>query len=117
MPRADSCPIIESGDWRAWIDVMPKVGRETPTLHVRGSMALPTPGYAIRFRMGPADRRNPPGLTLDLVLTPPDGVAPQVVTREDAAFSTPAPYRALRVLRIRCSGAVIAEIEPVETVG
>ena len=87
----ERCPVIESRDWAAWIDAQPGPGAER-RLIVTGEVDLPTPGYGVEWRVGPADRRLPPAQYLDLVLTPPSGVVIQVVAPTPVRFETPAVY-------------------------
>ena len=66
-----SCPTV-SRDWQAWINAMPGPNAQC-TLHITGSVDMPTPGYTVELVGGPADRMQPPGLRFRMEVTPPDG--------------------------------------------
>lgn len=64
-------------DWSAWHDRMPGV---EPTLYVTGECMAPTPEYTCTLRRAEPQGINPRDLLLELVMTPPGGVIPQVLT-------------------------------------
>lgn len=107
-----ACPVIDSGNWHAWIDKMPGPGA-TPTLNISGEIDLPTPGYEVKLVAGPADRMMPPGQRFDLELTKPDGMVAQVVTPTAVKYREPTPYDRMRLVRISCGGKVLATIPDV----
>ncbi|MEM1420917.1 MAG: hypothetical protein AAF661_06600 [Pseudomonadota bacterium] len=102
-----SCPVIDSRDWRAWVDAEAGGSR---VLRVSGEVDLPTPGYSAAWRLGPADRRAPPAQFLDLAFAAPDGIVAQVVTSTQVSYQGDAVYPAYRAIRIRCGDRVLAEI-------
>lgn len=110
------CPIIDSRDWKAWIDRMPKVDQPGPRLHVAGEIDLPTPGFTVSVTEGPMDRAMPPGLRLNIAATPPDGMAAQVITPTPVKYEGPAAFDAYRAIYIVCEGQGIAEITQIDTV-
>lgn len=107
-----ACAFVESRDWAAWINAQPGPGAR-PTLHVRGVIDLPTPGYQVSWSLGPADRRLPPAQYLELSLTPPDGPVAAVISPTETRFETPAVYPRYRAVVIRCAGRALARIEDV----
>lgn len=117
-PRA--CPVIESGDWTAFVNAMPGPDAR-PQLIVSGSVSLPSAGYTVELLPGPTDRSAVPVQTVILQATPPDGPAATVVTLAevrlslpalDAAPGAPSPYSGVRVL---CGDRELAFISPIET--
>lgn len=106
------CAVLDSREWSAWIDAMPGPDAKR-TLHVRGLVDLPTPGFAPVWTVGPADRHAIPKQYFDLAFTPPDGMVAQVITTVEVHFETPAIYPQYRGLVIRCGDAVLAEIDEV----
>ena len=104
------CPVISSQNWTAWIDAEPP---GPPTLHIRGDVVMPTPGYTASWRTGAADRRMPPGQTMHLSFAPPDGMVTQVVTTQPTAFSGDAVYPEYRVIYVKCGDKQLAEISEI----
>jgi hypothetical protein len=109
------CPVIDSRAWSAWLDTMPSL-EPGPRLNIYGEVDLPTPGYKVEWREGPADRANPPGQRMTLVLTPPAGVVAQVVTPTPVKFQAKATYPAYRAIFVICGGKPLAEITDIPTV-
>lgn len=110
-PALAECPVIDSRDWTAWVDAEP--GPDAPTLHIRGTVDLPTPGYTYAWRVGLADRALPPGQHMHLDFSAPDGVVTQVVTSVDVAYTGEATYAEYRMILVKCGGDVLAEITDV----
>ena len=111
-PALKACPIIESGDWKAWINRMPGVG-VTATLIVEGQVTLPTPGYTITLTAGRADRSMHPVQQLILEALPPSGQVAKVLTPQTARIDTPAIAGKYKAVQIVCGGNVIAEINDI----
>lgn len=109
------CPVIDSRGWRAWVDLRPGADAE-PTLHVVGEVDLPTPGYRASWRLSFADRAMPPGQHIELLLTPPDGAVPQVVTTELVGYQGAAQFPDYRAIIVDCGDATLTTITDVETV-
>lgn len=114
---ADSaaCPVIESGDWHAWVDP-PRDGGEG-MLRVRGRLDLPTPGYTVAWALGPTDRAMPPGQRIRVMLTPPDGIVAQVVTPTAIEIDAPTRLREYRTVIIGCGDTVLhdfGKVTPLE---
>lgn len=114
QPAAGNCAVIESSDWAAWINAMPGPGAQR-TLIVTGRIMLPTPGYTITLREGPADRSANPVQQLILDLAPPGGMVSQVITTAEVRYEGPAIAQTYRGVRVMCAGAAIADITEVQT--
>lgn len=104
-----TCAVIDSRNWKAWTA---SDGTGT-TLHVSGEVDLPTPGYGAVLRIGATDRAMPPGQTVHLDLTPPEGLVAQVVTATPVELQSPGAYPEYRSVAILCGGKQIADITPV----
>ena len=102
-----ACAAISSSNWSAWIDAEPP---GPSTLHIRGDVELPTPGYRASWRVGAADRRLPPGQTMHLTFEPPEGIVAQVVTTQSVAYANDAAYPEYRLIRVMCGDTELAEI-------
>lgn len=113
-PEASRCAVIESADWNGWINAMPGPGAQR-TLHVTGRITLPTPGYGVTLREGPADRSAIPVQQLILELTPPAGMVSQVIVTQEVAYQGPAIAQRYRAVRIMCAGTQLAEITDIVT--
>lgn len=109
------CPVIDSRDWSAWLDTMPSL-EPGPRLNIYGEVDLPTPGYTVEWQEGPADRANPPGQRMKLILTPPGGIVAQVVTPTPVKYQAKATYPAYREIIILCGGEALATITDIPTV-
>ena len=88
MPEP-TCPVIESRDWIARVSA--GTADSGARLLVTGELDLPTPGYTVTLKEGPADRRMPPAQHLLLELTPPDGMVSQVSPRSRYATKASPP--------------------------
>lgn len=118
-PSPDTCPVLASRDWTAFVNAMPGPGPR-PELIVTGQVRLPTAGYLVELLPGPLEGPPPPVQTVELVAIPPAGPAATVVTEVDVRLELsapairpddPPPYRAVRVV---CGDAELAYISPVE---
>jgi hypothetical protein len=108
----DACPIVQSADWKAWVNRMPGPGA-TPTLIVEGQVTLPTPGYTIELKLGRADRSMTPVQQLILVATPPAGQVIPTLTPLTARIAAPAIAAKYKAVQIVCNGEVIAQVTDV----
>ena len=106
-----SCPTV-SRDWQAWINAMPGPDAQR-TLHITGSVDMPTPGYTVELVGGPADRMQPPGLRFRMEVTPPDGPVTQVITPTEVRYSEPTPYSQIREIMITCADRPVVVITEV----
>ena len=110
---ADKCPVIDSRAWSAWVDAMPP---GPPSLHIKGEVDMPTPGYTASWRVGAADRMMPPGQHMHIDFTAPDGVVTQVVTTMEVAYEGPAAYPAYREIRVHCGDTMLGAITEIPIV-
>jgi hypothetical protein len=113
-PGMDSCPIVSSRDWRAWVNAMPgPVAR--PTLHLTGTVVAPTAGYRMEFRPQLEELETYP---VEVIATlqpfPPPGPAAQVLTTHDLRWQWPLERGPVGSVSIHCGGREIAEV-PVTT--
>lgn len=106
---AAPCPVLDSRNWTAWT----APDGDGHRLTVAGEVDMPTPGYAISWRDGPADRAMPPGLRLHLDAAAPADLVMQVVTPTPVSYSTKADGARYRVVTVLCGGEAIAEIAEV----
>ncbi len=107
--QAETCPVLESRNWHAWIDkvlVRERKGR----LNITGQIDLPSPGYAISWKLGPLDRAKPPGQRLSLDIKPPDGMVIQVLTPTQIHIQTEAQVLEFREVAIYCEGTLLASL-------
>ncbi len=111
-PPPQDCPVLDSRNWHAWIDAMPGPDPER-TLNISGEVDLPAAGYEASLKAGPSDRAMPPGQRFELELTPPEGMAAQVVTPTPVKYRAKASYPAYRVITITCAGQEIATMPDV----
>ncbi|MGE0595291.1 MAG: hypothetical protein AB7P07_02935 [Hyphomonadaceae bacterium] len=109
-----NCAVIESREWTAHINAMPGPNAQR-TLVVTGQIDVPTPGYALALTAGMADRSAIPAQTLNLELTPPEGMVAQVIATETARYEGPAIAEQYSAVRIVCSGTQLAEITDIQT--
>lgn len=110
-PMEETCDILDSRDWEAWLDVMPGVD-PAPTIHVVGKVDVRTSGYTFEWREGPLDRSAMPALRLNLIPVKPDDMALQAIMTEEVHYSAPATVTYSRVL-VACGGETIAEIDEI----
>jgi hypothetical protein len=104
-----ACPVLDSRNWKAWT----APDGDGHKLMIEGEIDLPTPGYALTWRDGPADRAMPPGLRIHLDATPPADLVMQVVTPTPVSYSTKGYGERYRVVTVLCGGEAIAEIADV----
>lgn len=106
---ADECPVLDSRNWTA--STAPD--GDGHVLTVEGEVDLPTPGYAVTWREGIADRAFPPGLRVHLDAAPPSDLVMQVVTPTPVSFTMKGANANYRVIYVLCGGDAIAEIDDV----
>jgi hypothetical protein len=89
-------PTATSQRWTAWHDRMPGYAA---TLHIDGECEFPTPGFAAALRPAHPQGPNPLIYLMDLIVVPPLGPAPPVVTRVPVQYSeqTAANYAQVQV--------------------
>lgn len=110
---AMACPVLDSRNWRAFTTP----DGDGNALTIEGEVDLPTPGYTIAWREGPADRAFPPGLRVYLDASPPDGAVMQVVSPTPVSWSLTGANAEYRVIYVLCDGEAIAEIADVKPKG
>jgi hypothetical protein len=103
---AAPCPVLDSRNWTAW--TAPDGAGHTLT--IEGEVDMPTPGYALSWREGPADRAMPPGLQVHLDAAPPADLVMQVVTPTPVSYTLKGANSAYRVVYVMCGGEPIGEI-------
>jgi hypothetical protein len=108
-----SCPVIESSDWKAWVDAMPGPGNR-PKLIVTGRVTVPTGGF--RFEWGDVRvmESHPVQVAADLQPIPPSGMATEALVTHDIHLEWPVPPPVGSVT-IRCGGRVLTQIASVDT--
>ena len=116
LPGPDTstaCGVIQSSDWKAWVNAMPGPGAR-PTLIVTGKVTVPTGGY--RFAWGDTRIMESYPIQVATELRPiaPAGPATQALVTHDVRgeFPVTPPVGSVTV---RCGGQVLAAISPVET--
>ena len=111
---ADACAVLESRDWRAWVNAMPGPDAAA-TLIVEGEVDMPTPDYEFAWEVGMADRSAIPMQRLHFKATPPEGMAAEVITTEAVRYEGPAIAQSYRAVVVVCGDETLAEIEDVTT--
>ena len=110
---APDCPIVDSGEWAAWVDAMPGPNSR-PRLMVSGKVRVPTGGYRAFFAEMRVAECYPVQIFLDLAVTPPSGPATQAITTIDVRGEWPiAPP--VGSVAIRCGQQVIGRIDEIVT--
>lgn len=106
------CAAISSSDWRAFVDAAPASGGG-PVLVITGTVDLPTPAHRIEARLGPTDRRSPPGQVIAVEIVSDGGVAAQVITSRAVRFEFHAIDTQYHRVTIACGGQTLAELADV----
>lgn len=86
LPKKNPIPIETSG-WFAWIDDLPGPQR---SLHVVGTVIVPTPGFEAKLEPASPQGINPKELILDLHVRPRPGIWPAIVTALHVRYQQPA---------------------------
>lgn len=105
-----ACPVLDSRDWTAW--TAPDGAGHVLT--IEGEVDMPTPGYALSWREGGADRAMPPGLRVHLEAAPPADLVMQVVTPTPVSYTLKGANATYRVVYVLCGGVPIGEISNVQ---
>ena len=111
QPAAAECDMIESRDWRAWVNAMPGPSMR-PTLIVTGTVTLPSGGWDFIWRTRVMES-YPVQVAFDLEPLIAEGATQAVTTRElrhELAIDPP-----VGSVTLRCGSKVLARIAPVET--
>ena len=109
VDAAIACPVLDSRNWKA--STAP--AGDGHSLTIDGEIDLPTPGYALIWRAGIADRAMPPGLRVHLDAVPPADLVMQVVTPTLVSWSMDSADERYRVVYVLCGEEAIAEIADV----
>ncbi len=109
MAETESCAVLESRGWEAWINKMPGPGA-VATVHVVGEVDVRTGGYTFTWEEGPMDRSAVPALRLRLVPKAPDGMATMAITTEAVKYEAPALSSGYSRVIISCGGTTLGEI-------
>lgn len=107
---AAACPVLDSRNWTAW--TAPDGAGHALT--IEGEVDMPTPGYALSWRDGAADRAMPPGLRVHLDAAPPADLVMQVVTPTPVSYTLEGANAVYRVVYVFCGGEEIADIADVK---
>ncbi|WP_291201858.1 hypothetical protein [Hyphomonas sp.] len=107
--EAETCAVLESRDWAAWVNRMPGPGA-VPTLHVTGKVDVRSGGYTFDWEQGPLDRSATPALRLKLVPRAPDGMATMAITAEEVKFEQPLSDTTYSRVIISCGSITLGEI-------
>lgn len=115
QPPQPACPILRSGEWNAWINMMPGPTAR-PTLHVTGKVVVPTGGYQIGFDPQLQLRKSyPPQAFATLRVTPPPGgAATQAVMTHEVRWEWPLS-QPVSSLEIHCGNQTLATISPIQS--
>lgn len=113
-PPEANCPIVRSGEWNAWVNMMPGPNSR-PTLHVTGKVVVPTGGYQIGFEPQLVIRESYPAQAVaELRVTPPAGPATQAVMTHEVRWEWPLS-QPVGSLDIVCRGETLTRISQVQT--
>jgi hypothetical protein len=113
QPQGAECPITRSGEWNAWVNMMPGPGSR-PTLHVTGKVVVPTGGYQMSFDPQLTVRRSYPAQAVArLRVAPPAGPATQAVMTHEVRWEWPLS-EPIGSLDIVCEGETLARISQVQ---
>jgi len=107
------CPIIDSGDWTAWVDDMPGPSKQ-PMMMVSGKVRVPTGGYRLALRLDAIAESYPVQVTVVLDAFRPTSPATQAIVNHDlnGEFPVPPPVGSVT---IRCGRQVIGRINEIVT--
>lgn len=112
-PAQDACPIVRSGEWNAWVNMMPGPNQR-PTLHVAGKVVVPTGGYQIAFDPQLQIRESHPAQAFaTLRVNPPRGAATQAVMTHDVKWEWPLGQQ-VGALEIHCGARTLATFSPLQ---
>ncbi|HUG45064.1 MAG TPA: hypothetical protein VMK31_00950 [Sphingomicrobium sp.] len=113
-PPTAKCPILRSGEWNAWVNMMPGPNAR-PTLHVTGKVVVPTGGYQMGFDPQLIIRKSYPAQAIArLRVAPPTGGASQAVMTHEVRWEWPLSQQ-VGSLEIVCEGETLARISQVPT--
>lgn len=113
VPLPSPCPIVNSRDWRAWVNVMPGPMNARSTLHVVGKVTLPSGEWVPRFEGVRVMESYPVQVVVELDAARTSSGVQIPVEREVRGSWQSEP--AVGSVTIVCSGTTLTRISPVET--
>jgi len=105
----ETCAVLESREWSAWVNKMPGPGA-VPTLHVTGKVDVRSGGYTFDWEKGPLDRSATPALRLKLVPKAPDGMATMAITTEEVKYEEALSGITYSRVIVSCGSITLGEI-------
>lgn len=113
-PLVAKCPIARSGEWNAWVNMMPGPNAR-PTLHVTGKVVVPTGGYRIGFDPQLVIRESYPAQAVArLRVIAPAEMATQAVMTHEVRWEWPLS-QPIGTLEIVCEGETLTTISQVQS--
>lgn len=109
VEEAETCAVLESREWAAWVNRMPGPGA-APTLHLSGKVDVRSGGYTFDWEQGPLDRSATPALRLRLVPKAPDGMATMAITTEEVKYEEPLSGITYSRVLVSCGSITLGEI-------
>jgi hypothetical protein len=109
VEETETCAVLESREWSAWVNRMPGPGA-VPTLHVTGKVDVRSGGYTFDWEKGPLDRSATPALRLKLVPTAPDGMATMAITTEEVKYEEALSGITYSRVIVSCGSITLGEI-------
>ena len=109
VEETETCAVLESREWAAWVNRMPGPGA-VATLHVTGKVDVRSGGYTFEWQQGPLDRSATPALRLRLVPMAPDGMATMAITTEEVKYEAPLSGISYSRVLVSCGSITLGEI-------
>lgn len=109
VEETETCAVLESREWAAWVNRMPGPGA-VPTLYVTGKVDVRSGGYTFEWQQGPLDRSATPALRLRLVPMAPDGMATMAITTEEVKYEAPLSGISYSRVLVSCGSITLGEI-------
>ena len=109
VEETETCAVLESREWAAWVNRMPGPGA-VATLHVTGKVDVRSGGYTFEWQQGPLDRSATPALRLRLVPKAPDGMATMAITTEEVKYEAPLSGISYSRVLVSCGSITLGEI-------
>lgn len=112
-PVPQSCPVVASSDWQAWVNAMPGPNAQ-PTLIATGRVTVPTGGYTFRWGSPRVMESYPVQVSVPLIAVPPSGAATQAVQTHEVRGEWPMSPP-VGSLTITCGDRILGRVSPVPT--
>lgn len=109
VEETETCAVLESREWAAWVNRMPGPGA-VATLHLTGKVDVRSGGYTFEWQQGPLDRSATPALRLRLVPKAPDGMATMAITTEEVKYEAPLSGISYSRVLVSCGSITLGEI-------